>query len=169
MTATTGTVEGGKGPDLERVFPPPWLRRFGSMFLNVYAGFGLLFLFLPIFVIVAFSFNEPKGRFNLVWQNFTLDNWKNPFAVPELVELALRNGGPKSDNVTVLCVEWESAEDTDSPTGVSTENMGDDVFASTIQASLLGEGQPDELDDAEIERSIREINEAIQRSSQRKH
>lgn len=90
-------------------------------------------------------------------------------AVPELVELALRNGGPKSDNVTVLCVEWESAEDTDSPTGVSTENMGDDVFASTIQASLLGEGQPDELDDAEIERSIREINEAIQRSSQRKH
>jgi hypothetical protein len=43
------------------------------------------------------------------------------------------------------------------------------VFASTIQASLGGDaGGGDELDDAEIERSIREINEAIQRSSARK-
>ena len=32
-------------------------------------------------------------------------------AVPELVEQALRAAGPKSDNVTVLCVEWESAEE----------------------------------------------------------
>jgi serine/threonine protein phosphatase PrpC len=90
-------------------------------------------------------------------------------AVPELVEQALRNAGPKSDNVTVLCVEWESAEDHDSRSGVSTESLGEEVFASTIQASMLGDAQPDELDDAEIERSIREINEAIQRSSQRKN
>jgi hypothetical protein len=34
---------------------------------------------------------------------------------------------------------------------------------------MLGDAAPDELDDAEIERSIREINEAIQRSSQRKN
>jgi serine/threonine protein phosphatase PrpC len=90
-------------------------------------------------------------------------------AVPELVEQALRKAGPKSDNVTVLCVEWEAAEDGDSHGGVSTRNLGDEVFASTIQASMLGDAQPDELDDAEIERSIREINEAIQRSSQRKN
>jgi serine/threonine protein phosphatase PrpC len=89
-------------------------------------------------------------------------------AVPELVEQALRNAGAKSDNVTVLCVEWESAEDGDSQ-GVSTRDLGDEVFASTIQASMAGDALPDELDDAEIERSIREINEAIQRSSQRKH
>jgi PPM family protein phosphatase len=87
-------------------------------------------------------------------------------AVPELVEMALRSAGPKSDNVTVLCVEWEVAEDGDS--GVSTQNLGEQVFASTIQASMLGDAAPDELDDAEIERSIREINEAIQRSAQRK-
>ena len=43
-----------------------------------------------------------------------------------------------------------------------------EVFASTIQASMLGENPPDELDDAEIERSIREINEAIKRSSHKK-
>jgi len=89
-------------------------------------------------------------------------------AVPELVELALRTAGAKSDNVTVLAVEWEAAEDGDSQAGVSTMSIGDEVFASTIQASLVGENPPDELDDAEIERSIREINEAIQRSSQKR-
>jgi len=89
-------------------------------------------------------------------------------AVPELVEQALRNGGAKSDNVTVLAVEWESAEDNDSNGGISTDTLGEEVFASTIQASVLGQEAPDELDDAEIERSIKEINEAIRRSSQKK-
>ncbi|MEY4563290.1 MAG: hypothetical protein RLZZ618_2567 [Pseudomonadota bacterium] len=89
-------------------------------------------------------------------------------AVPELVEQALRNGGAKSDNVTILAMEWESAEDSDSASGISTQSLGEEVFASTIQASVLGEAPVDELDDAEIERSIREINEAIRRSSQKK-
>jgi len=88
--------------------------------------------------------------------------------VPELVEQALRNGGPKSDNVSVLAVEWEAAEDSDSGMGISTQSLGEEVFASTIQASVMGTDAPDELDDAEIERSIREINEAIRRSSQKK-
>src|SRR2546423_264752 len=89
-------------------------------------------------------------------------------AVPELVEQALRNGGPKSDNVSVLAMEWESAEAVDSGAGISTQTLGEEVFASTIQASVMGQDVPDELDDAEIERSIKEINEAIRRSSQKK-
>ena len=87
-------------------------------------------------------------------------------AVPELVERALRKAGDRSDNVTVLAVEFEAAEDPDTAAGVSTDTLGDEVFASTIQASL-GDAPADELDEAEIERSIREINEAIQRSSTR--
>ena len=90
-------------------------------------------------------------------------------AVPELVERALRVAGERSDNVTALAVEWEGAEGTDS--GVSTHSLGQEVFASTIQASIGSESPPgsvDELDDAEIERSIREINEAIRRSSDRR-
>ncbi len=91
-------------------------------------------------------------------------------AVPELVERALRVAGSRSDNVTVLAIEWEGTEESDSLSAVSTQALGDEVFASTIQASLAGDpNQPDELDDAEIERSIREINEAIQRSSKRKN
>ena len=89
-------------------------------------------------------------------------------AVPELVEMALRSGGARCDNVTVLAVEWESAEDSDSTVGISTQDLGDEVFASTIQASVAGQDVADELDEAEIERSIREINEAIKRSSQKK-
>ncbi|HZE90227.1 MAG TPA: PP2C family serine/threonine-protein phosphatase [Rhizobacter sp.] len=96
---------------------------------------------------------------------------KNTIAdsVPELVEQALRNGGAKSDNVSLLAVEWESAEDNDSTGAISTQTLGEEVFASTIQASVLGQEPPDELDEAEIERSIREINEAIRRSSQKKN
>ncbi|MBC7939046.1 MAG: serine/threonine-protein phosphatase [Chitinophagaceae bacterium] len=89
-------------------------------------------------------------------------------AVPELVERALREGGEKSDNVTAIAVEWEAAEDVDAPTGVSTLSLGEEVFASTIQASIGADGSGDELDDDEIERSIREINEAIQRSSHKR-
>ncbi len=91
-------------------------------------------------------------------------------AVPELVEVALRNGGPKCDNVTVIAMEWESATEVETPS-VRTESLGDEVFASTIQASVGNSASPggdvgvDDLDEAEIERSIREINEAIRRSA----
>ncbi len=90
-------------------------------------------------------------------------------AVPELAEQALRSAGAKSDNVTVLAVEWEGAESQAEPAAVHTRALGDEVFASTIQASLAaGDAPSEELDDAEIERSIREINDAIKRSSQKK-
>ena len=60
--------------------------RLGRIGMNVIAAFGLLYLFAPIFVIIAFSFNEPKGRFNAVWQKFTFDNWLHPFANRPLVD-----------------------------------------------------------------------------------
>ncbi|OBG20690.1 ABC transporter permease [Mycolicibacterium celeriflavum] len=63
--------------------------RWGDMLLRIVAGLVLLYLFLPIFVIVLFSFNDPKGKFNYSWQGFTLDNWADPFKYPALTE-ALR-------------------------------------------------------------------------------
>jgi serine/threonine protein phosphatase PrpC len=97
-----------------------------------------------------------------------LANYPLHDAVPELVEQALRNGGEKSDNVTALSVEWESSEEDEGKAGVSTRSLGEDVFASTIQASMTGDSFAADFDDDEIERSIREINEAIQRSGPRK-
>jgi spermidine/putrescine transport system permease protein len=47
--------------------------------LNAYAGLALFYLFIPIIWIVGFSFNEPLGNYNVEWQQFTLDNWADPF------------------------------------------------------------------------------------------
>ncbi len=43
--------------------------------LMVYALLVVGYLMLPIVVVILFSFNDPAGRFNYVWQRFTLDNW----------------------------------------------------------------------------------------------
>lgn len=88
-------------------------------------------------------------------------------AVPDLVENALRAGGEHSDNVTVLAMEWETPDEFESTQGVSTDSIMDGVFASTIQAGGL-DTLADDLDEAAIERSIAEINEAIRRSAARK-
>ena len=88
-------------------------------------------------------------------------------AVPELVELALRNGGEHCDNVTVIALEWQTPDAFETTHGVSTDSISDGVFASTIQAGVL-DTLVDDLDDAAIERSIAEINEAIRRSAARK-
>jgi len=58
--------------------------KFGRIAINVVAGLGLLYLFAPIFFIIAFSFNKPNGNFNIAWQSFTFDNWLNPFAEKSL-------------------------------------------------------------------------------------
>jgi serine/threonine protein phosphatase PrpC len=88
-------------------------------------------------------------------------------AVPDLVEAALRNGGDHSDNVTVIALEWETPDTFESTRGISTDSISDGVFASTIQAGVL-DSMVEDLDDAAIERSIAEINEAIRRSAARK-
>jgi spermidine/putrescine transport system permease protein len=62
------------------------MRRLGRWALDGYAVLVLAYLFLPIFVIVLYSFNKPAGKFNFVWKAFSLDAWRHPFAYPALVE-----------------------------------------------------------------------------------
>jgi spermidine/putrescine transport system permease protein len=52
--------------------------------LTAYALLVFAYLLVPIAVVILFSFNNPKGRFNYTWQGFTLDNWRNWDAVPGL-------------------------------------------------------------------------------------
>ena len=64
-------------------------------------------------------------------------------SVPELVEEALRNGGPKSDNVTGPRRRVGRPPKTaTAPSGIQTTALGEAVFASTIQASVLGTESP---------------------------
>ena len=66
--------------------PPNWLRAIGRVSLWVWAMLGLLFLFTPILVTVIFSFNEPSGKYNYVWDKFSLSGWTDPFKYPELTD-----------------------------------------------------------------------------------
>jgi spermidine/putrescine transport system permease protein len=49
--------------------------------LTAYAILVFGYLMLPIAVVILFSFNNPAGRFNYVWQGFTFDNWRDWNAV----------------------------------------------------------------------------------------
>ena len=49
--------------------------------LTAYSLLVVAYLMLPIAVVILFSFNEPAGRFNYVWQEFTLSNWSEWDAV----------------------------------------------------------------------------------------
>jgi len=60
--------------------------RTGDIVLRVVAGLVLVYLFIPIAIIILFSFNSPEGKFNLVWKGFTLDNWAEPFKYPQLTD-----------------------------------------------------------------------------------
>ncbi len=54
--------------------------------LDIVAGLVLLYLFIPIFVIVLYSFNRPSGRYNFVWKAFSLEAWRDPFKYQPLVD-----------------------------------------------------------------------------------
>ena len=64
-------------------------RNWGDGVLRLVAALVLLFLFLPIFVIILFSFNKPLGKFNYAWQGFTFENWADPFKYPALTDALL--------------------------------------------------------------------------------
>jgi hypothetical protein len=70
--------------------------------------------------------------------------------------------------VTVLALEWETPDAFEATRGISTDSIGRNAFQTTIQSGLTEADLDDELDDAAIERSIAEINEAIRRSAARK-
>jgi len=53
----------------------PLTARLGDYILPGFTGLLLLFLFAPIAVMIAFSFNDPAGRQNITWQGFTFRNY----------------------------------------------------------------------------------------------
>ena len=71
--------------------------------LGAWSAAALVYLFIPIAVVIAFSFNDPAGRFNLAWSGFTLEHWQNPLAVEGLGS-ALRNSLLIAEISTTLAV-----------------------------------------------------------------
>jgi spermidine/putrescine transport system permease protein len=50
--------------------------------LTVYSILFFAYLLLPIAVVAVFSFNNPPGKFNFTWNEFTWDNWRYWNGVP---------------------------------------------------------------------------------------
>ncbi len=61
-----------------------FVRFWNRYLLFIYTGLAVVYLMLPVAVMALFSFNDPAGKSNFVWQGFTLDAWQNIFAVPGL-------------------------------------------------------------------------------------
>jgi spermidine/putrescine transport system permease protein len=54
------------------------LARLRRWAIPVFTILAIVYLLLPIAVMIAFSFNDPPGRFNFVWGRFSLAAWENP-------------------------------------------------------------------------------------------
>ena len=48
--------------------------------MPAFTAVAIFYLLVPIIVMIAFSFNDPPGRFNFVWGRLSLDAWENPSA-----------------------------------------------------------------------------------------
>jgi spermidine/putrescine transport system permease protein len=78
------------GPEPEP-YRAPWRQRFANRVLPVYTALTVAYLFLPIAVMIAFSFNNPKGRQNITWQGFTLDNYLTIWNRPDITNPMIRS------------------------------------------------------------------------------
>jgi serine/threonine protein phosphatase PrpC len=89
-------------------------------------------------------------------------------AVPELISSAVGIAGKTSDNVTALALMWENSSSTDlqDPTTISTNTLPVGTVTTSMHTPDAAEAQnQDAFNDAEIEKAIREIRTAIEKSS----
>ena len=81
--------------DIRSARPSALARAWAFVRRHVLTAYSILFfayLMLPIAVVIVFSFNRPKGRFNYTWEHFTIGNWTHWNAIPGIqsaVELSL--------------------------------------------------------------------------------
>lgn len=78
-----------------------WKQKLSEPFKNLYIALVFLFLYLPIFVVVVFSFNTSK--MNILWEGFTLQ-WYGSFF----------------ENRTLMDALWISLEIAVASTAIST-------------------------------------------------
>ena len=81
--------------------PPLHSRSLGAqvsrLLLPVYTALAVGYLFLPIAVMMIFSFNNPRGRQNITWQGFTIENYFDVWHRPDIT-------GPMTSSLVVAVV-----------------------------------------------------------------
>lgn len=75
----------------------PLGKRLSGLVLPVYTALVVAYLFLPIVVMIVFSFNDPRGRQNITWQGFTAHNYVDVWSRPDIT-------GPMLNSLIVAIV-----------------------------------------------------------------
>jgi spermidine/putrescine transport system permease protein len=75
----------------------PLGQRISRAVLPVYTALAVIYLFLPIAVMIGFSFNDPRGRQNITWQGFTIENYLTVWSRPDIT-------GPMTSSLIVAVV-----------------------------------------------------------------
>jgi spermidine/putrescine transport system permease protein len=89
--ATTVEEREGPQPSAGASGPRPGAtKRRKEWILPTYTGLVFAYLLVPIVIMAVFGFNDHVGRFNFVWQGFTLEHYRTLFEIPEL-SIALKN------------------------------------------------------------------------------
>ena len=90
MTAAPAETVAAPRGAAHRAEEPARRRPRRRWFLPTYTGLVIAYLFTPVIVMIVFGFNDYPGKFNFVWNGFTLKSWKGLFDIPELTD-AIRN------------------------------------------------------------------------------
>jgi spermidine/putrescine transport system permease protein len=100
--ARTETPAGRRPAAPPRRRPLRWLR---EHIVPIAAALALVYMLLPNVIVVLFSFNDPAGRYNYTWQEFSTAAWLNPCGPTGLCDsllLSLRIGLLATVLATVL-------------------------------------------------------------------
>ena len=84
--APRGTAAGTPAGPAHHRSAGRWIREHLVAFFGILA---LIYLFVPIFVVVLFSFNDPTGRFNYTWVRFSTSAWADPCGVSGICDSLL--------------------------------------------------------------------------------
>jgi spermidine/putrescine transport system permease protein len=82
--------------------PIRWLRKHVVVLMGLLT---LVYLIVPNLVVLLFSFNKPKGRYNYTWNHFSTDAWQHPCGVADMcgsLTLSLRLAAYATIGATVL-------------------------------------------------------------------
>lgn len=90
-------------------------------------------------------------------------------AINALADDAVTRGGRHGDNVSLIGFEWEASDAFEPTQVIRSDHLTDRPFSSSFgELDALAPDLLDDFDEAAIERSIAEINEAIRRTAPRK-
>lgn len=85
--------------------------------------------------------------------------------VPKLMEEAERKAGAESDNLSVIGLTWEHQEDDEPESTVTVTEPIEGFTTSSLNTTQQGSSMKDEISDADIQKAIDEIQNAIKKVS----